>query len=377
MELQSRPLLRFVPFVILQHVLLACLIAIRMQRRARIVAFLSYFCVLVPVFLFTTGDIHRNHSTGCMVTGQIFTAFHLLCLSDPLNDFRHEREEISPSKMPYLRRVYWALCVICSPRGVGWNYQVANVPSRSNDAKWTFVRLKLLSALRWFLLIDFAQSLQRSRPLLPGGEMDVLIVAMHGCIQRFITIALIDMQYALCAAAFVALGISEPKDWPDLYGQWSDACTVRRFWGRAYHQMIRQYTTSIGKLVCHLFRLQPGSWMSSRTQLYAGFAVSGLMHSGGDLMVSPSLLGASFPFYFSQAFAISFEDAVISAARRSKLVMRCPQTLLRCVGYAWVLTWTVISAPLYLTWTVRAGISNENRVSFSLLSFVVSAFENS
>lgn len=44
-------------------------------------------------------------------------------------------------------------------------------------------------------------------------------------------IGMIAMQYSLFAAIFVAAGISLPRDWPEIYGCWSDAYTVRRFWG--------------------------------------------------------------------------------------------------------------------------------------------------
>lgn len=36
--------------------------------------------------------------------------------------------------------------------------------------------------------------------------------------------------YAL-AAISVAVGYSEPEQWPDFYGKWCDAYTLRRFWG--------------------------------------------------------------------------------------------------------------------------------------------------
>jgi len=38
------------------------------------------------------------------------------------------------------------------------------------------------------------------------------------------------MYYAM-AAGSVAVGMYSPRMWPDLYGAWGDAYTVRRFWG--------------------------------------------------------------------------------------------------------------------------------------------------
>lgn len=115
--------------------------------------------------------------------------------------------------------------------------------------------------------------------------------------------------------------------------------------------------------------LRPGLPASSYTQLYVGFAISGLIHCGGDLMVNSNLFGSSFPFFLSQAVAITVEDAVIGAARMMQL--RIPQRLAHIVGYAWVLFWMNLSFPWYMDWGFRAGIVDANRVPFSLLNLAL------
>ncbi|KZT01625.1 uncharacterized protein LAESUDRAFT_731044 [Laetiporus sulphureus 93-53] len=383
-NVDNRPLLPFVPYVLLQYGLLACLVAMRLQSRGRVIAFLTYASILSSVFLYTTGDAQMNYATGCTAMGHILIAFHLLCLSDPLNDFRHEHDKIPPREMSYARRVYWAFCVIFNSRGVGSTCQIANVPPRSSEGKWTFVRQKLLTAFRWFLVVDLTQTYHRAHPLFSRQAEDIFSLATQGHVQRCINIfvclsslvAHIGLLYALPAAIIVALGISEPRDWPDMYGRWSDAYTVRRFWGRTYHQLIRRFTASIGKAVCRLLGLRTGSRASSNTQLYVGFAVSGIMHCGGDLMVSRALPGLSFPFFFAQAVAISLEDAVIHAGKG----IFAPKTkgaraALRWVGYAWVFAWLSVSAPLLLNWWIRAGVIDASSVPFSLIGVVVPGFE--
>ena len=116
--------------------------------------------------------------------------------------------------------------------------------------------------------------------------------------------------------------------------------------------------------------MRPGTWQSRYTQLYVGFAVSGLLHCGGDLMVDPSLklFGASFPFFFSQAVAITLEDVVIALAQRSGI--KVPQVLARALGYAWAVAWLCISAPWLINWMLRAGISDTHRIPVSLLDRV-------
>ncbi|CCM03052.1 uncharacterized protein FIBRA_05171 [Fibroporia radiculosa] len=399
MTAHSRPALPVLPCLLLQNVFLTTLIALRPRWPARSVAFLVYTYALALALKSTAGSPSRDFPIGCMLMKQFFTAFHLLWLTDPLNEFRHERDYVSPGKLPFLRRMYWALCVFYSPRGVGWNYEIANVPPRTSQPRWKFVREQLTRALRWYLLADFAKAYQGSL-LSSSPSADLFSVSSQGHIRRCLNIlaisssmfAFLALEYSLLAALFVALGWSPPRDWPDVYGAWSESFTIRRFWGlsvpllasmpqnaadapyrRKYHQLVRRYATSIGKMFCHLMSIRAGSWGSSYTQLYVGFAVSGLMHCGGDFMVGRPL--ASFPFFVAQAIAISLEDAAIYAAKRVGLTL--PERLGRLIGYIWVFTWLYISIPWYLDWAVKAGAVDTRSLPFSLTVLLASSVASS
>lgn len=45
------------------------------------------------------------------------------------------------------------------------------------------------------------------------------------------TYAILKMYYEVASLLAVGLGISRSEDWPDMFGNWSDAYTVRRLWG--------------------------------------------------------------------------------------------------------------------------------------------------
>ena len=45
------------------------------------------------------------------------------------------------------------------------------------------------------------------------------------------TYAILKMSYELGSLIIVALGLSRPEDWPDTFGLWEDAYTLRRLWG--------------------------------------------------------------------------------------------------------------------------------------------------
>lgn len=124
MSVDNRPRLPVLPVLLLQNAFLSALIAIRPKAPIKLAAFAIYTYSLGLVLTSTTGDLQQNYSLGCSFASQFFTAFHLLWLADPLNDLRHERDHTAPPALPFLRRMYWASCVITGPRGVGWNYQV-------------------------------------------------------------------------------------------------------------------------------------------------------------------------------------------------------------------------------------------------------------
>ena len=88
-------------------------------------------------------------------------------------------------------------------------------------------------------------------------------------------------------------------------------------------------------------------------------------------MVDPTgkLFGASFPFLFSQAFAITFEDAVLTFVRHRGF--KVPLVLARAVGYMWVITWLCISTPWQINWTLRAGMTRSHHIPVSLIDHII------
>ncbi|KAH9915213.1 uncharacterized protein B0H18DRAFT_1042173 [Fomitopsis serialis] len=352
MSIDHRSHLRTLPIFLVSQSGHACLIVLSPRWPGRLGGTIA-LCILIQVasasaYRDTSEDARRlaYYSLGHYVMCQAFSVFLFNWLTDPIHDFRHEHDHTPPAELPFLRRV-------------------THIPPRPTEPRWRCLRQTLLSAFRCFLFIDLAQVYQRSNPLFSRQDMDLrsqgLFMLPLNIVARFgSVVAMIAMEYSLLAATCVALGVSSPRHWPDIYGKWSDSYTVR--------SIHLQLTAGIGKACCRALGLQPGTWVSSYTQLYVGFAVSGFLHCGGDLMVDPSLFGASFPFYISQAVAITFEDAVIGIVRRTGV--KFPQPLARVVGYAWAILWLCISAPWHINWTLKAGVVDTVRVPVSLIDLI-------
>lgn len=104
--------------------------------------------------------------------------------------------------------------------------------------------------------------------------------------------------------------------------------------------------TGIAKYIAHkAFQFTPGTNLSSYTQLYTVFLISGLIHAGGDYMVLRHLPASTLQTFLLQAVAITFEDFVIwyTEPIRPKFGL-----LNRAIGYIWVVLWITWSGPIWV-----------------------------
>jgi hypothetical protein len=117
-------------------------------------------------------------------------------------------------------------------------------------------------------------------------------------------------------------------------------------WLLVLKSLDKQRITGIGKHIAKkTFSFRTGSLPSSYTQLYIAFLLSGLAHVGGDYIILKRLPRSSIRFFLLQAVAITFEDFVIWLTKpiHAKLGW-----LSRVIGYMWVMSWYVWSAPYWL-----------------------------
>ncbi|KAH9949041.1 membrane bound O-acyl transferase family-domain-containing protein [Amylocystis lapponica] len=375
-QAQSRTPLPFLTYWVLPNVAVSCVIALGLRQpfpvHLAVVAAVAY-AAFRAVTLFTTGDAVQDYCVGGVFVSMLFNAVHMLLLSDPLKEFRHETDTVPPTDLPFLRRVYWALSVVNNARGVGWNYQVAHLPPPPTSTRRAFIIGRLYRIAIVYLAMDALQSfmLHVLNPMyLPEGG-DALPMTAHGVVWLCINVVcrwpfayyLILLQQWVLAVAHVALGLSEPRHWPDICGSWLDSYTVRRFWGRTWHQMLRRQLSAIGKWFCRVLGFRPGSWQSSYTQLYIAFTLSGLLHMGGDVMLGKGTFGESFWFFFVQALAITFEDAVIGAAKKAGIRFSMPVE--RALGYAWTFAWGCYSLNVHLSYMLRIRLGEASVLPFS------------
>ncbi|KAA1468428.1 hypothetical protein DENSPDRAFT_927349 [Dentipellis sp. KUC8613] len=387
----ARTPLPHLPYLLLPDLLACALAALGPALPLRLLAFCTLLATkLHALHAHTAGDAALDFTFGTVLLQQAVAAAHFLLATRPVDDVRHERDAFrrSAREMGFARRVWWVVCYVNGPRSIGWSDQAANTPPRVHTSRWRFIRTHLLHTLWHLTIVDLAQTYQHSYPALFYRPTAARVsVGAAGALWRCANVAsmmstgyaMINVHYSLCAVLAVGAGLSGTDAWPDMFGRWADAWTVRRFWGRTWHQLLRRNVTSPGRLLAKTLGFQRGTSGSSYTQLYTAFLLSGLLHTGGDYMASGSasrflqsfattpLLAHSLTFFLAQALAITLEDGVIALGRR---VGFKESRRTRALGYAWTFAWFAWSTAFWADLYLNAGTGRAEVLPFSMSRYV-------
>ncbi|KAI0331707.1 hypothetical protein GY45DRAFT_555847 [Cubamyces sp. BRFM 1775] len=354
--------------------------------RLILTALALYYCYSLLTG-YTTGDgLLQDHGMGLMIGVWGWSGIIVLpWLCNPMKDWRYRGEEFAPGEYPVLKRLYYAACIVCNVRLIGWSSQVGNVPAPvAYQSRLQSLRYRLFQILKCLLYFDFAQSYLRLQPLFPLLGTEKFPGGWRGAVMRFLlynawylsAYSTIKLLYLTVSLIPVATGLfnGNPEDWRPPFGNWSDAYTIRRFWGRTWHQNLRRYFTLAGRAASDALGFKKGSLASTYTRLYTGFIFSGLIHASGDVMVGRQYIGNSMWFFLANAMAITFEDAVLGFARR--LGFNGPTKWTRRLGYIWVILWfNLFAAPLNADWMIQLpGALDEDYMSFSLIRTFAPSF---
>ncbi|KAI0313952.1 hypothetical protein OF83DRAFT_488844 [Amylostereum chailletii] len=232
----EKPPFSFTRHLLLPDILLVALVATDPPTVVRVLGFGLLIHAFVTTPGSTTGDPSNDYSLGFLLGMQVFTALRFLWLERPLDVLRHERDTQSPREMAIWRRIYWAFCLDHSVRAVGWTHQVKHVPPRPRTRPAAFVRRCLVHALFNYLIADAAHTYART--IAPIHSQGSILRASVGASWIPVIYASVNVQYFVLAALSVTFHVGRPEDWPDVFGRWADAYTLRKFWGYVPYQFL-------------------------------------------------------------------------------------------------------------------------------------------
>lgn len=361
------------PLAIVSKLLLTALAALGLRSTVwRAVSFAVVMCLALANLLITrTGNGHSDYFHGTSTGLRLLEAMRYLLLTRPLEEFRHESDKVPAYQLPFVQRFFWVISI--SPRGIGWSFQDDRPIPVRHRTRVAFIVSCLRTTLTCYLLYDVACLYTRANPVFSTSAS----VASQGYVLRCLNIIAWWAQtygsfqcgYSLVAAAAVATNLFEPSTWPQLFGYWKDAYTIRRFWARTWHQLLRYSLTIFGP---HRYNRRPWDeapttrkpkdpWARSYLRLCIAFVLSALLHTVGDLAIQfriweqplpagtlspdkvhhPFVIGMSAATFLLQPLGVLVEDAVIEVG---KYLGVKTGTGTKIIGYAWVWGWMSFSA---------------------------------
>ena len=153
----------------------------------------------------------------------------------------------------------------------------------------------------------------------------------------------------ILAFVHVAIGIDEPEDWPGLYGSIFDAYSVRRFWGKFWHNLVQRSYSAYGSLLSQkILRLKPGSFADRTFVNFSVFLISGVVHACITVQ-----LGFKCGHWEDLAFFVICYAALLVEEGWQRGVSwvlggaRPKQWICKLLGYTWVFAFLFWVLPKY------------------------------
>jgi len=186
----------------------------------------------------------------------VFTAY-LLFAEGPFPDhWRRVRDEIhaksdggdldeKPSNFPLTKKLWWMVDVAYCVRMVGWVQEPRNgIPPHPPPSRRTFLWKTFLKLIINIIMVDFSTSVFAMSPAFDsrvhdsadGPETYFAAVPFLRRAPYILPFGIMmgtsmGVMHNIAALVCVGLGQSSPTLWPDMWGRWGDAYTVRKLWG--------------------------------------------------------------------------------------------------------------------------------------------------
>ena len=229
------------------------------RRQAyRIVVLAAMVYVAGRIFLTSeVTDPNASYILGNRVALRfVFTAY-ILCTGGEFPDhWRRVRDEVSagsdadgsknlPSNFPFARKLWWMVELAYNFRMVGWVQEPRDhLPPHPPPSRLTFVRNAFLKLIVNIIILDLVTLLFAQNPAFdsrlhdPTDGPETYLAALPllhrvpyavGSVVRLA--ASVSVIWDTFGSVPVVLGVWSPTLWPNIWGSWRDAYTVRRLWG--------------------------------------------------------------------------------------------------------------------------------------------------
>ena len=230
------------------------------HRLYRVVVLAAMFYAAAQVYLTpeVTDPILKTYFVGTTMAIKFMFTAYILCAEGAFPDhWRRVRDEVPagddqggldnrPSNFPLTKKLYWMLDIAHSPRMVGWVQEPRDhLPPPPPPSRRTFLWKTFVKYVANAILVpDLTSLVLNQTPALdsrlhdPTDRPETYLAAVpllhrvpYVLAYGIRVAAFVSASCNFAALVSVGLGLSSPTLWPDMWGNWGDAYTLRRLWG--------------------------------------------------------------------------------------------------------------------------------------------------
>jgi hypothetical protein len=178
----------------------------------------------------------------------LFSAVNSVYINPGFPDFWRRAKDGPelPTEFGLKKKLLWMLDLSYAVRRVGWVQEPKGVlpPRPRYPSRLSFIRSRLLYAILHFLVADLMSTYQsgnpafdqRMHPSTDGPEMYLRARPLPWRVLDLVSwmaalVCGLRLVHIFLAILSVGLRLSEPADWPYMFGSFRQTTTVRRFWG--------------------------------------------------------------------------------------------------------------------------------------------------
>ena len=210
--------------------------------------------------IYSTSEVTDSLTVTYTVGGTIgfhfiFTAYLLFAEGSFPNHCRRIRDEVHakadldrlPSNFSLTKKLWWMVDIAYSVRMIGWVQEPRNgIPPHPSPSRRKFLWRTFLKLIKNALVADLTRSVFALSPAFdlrvhdPTDGPEAYLAAVpflrrvpYILSYGFMIEAGLGVTHNIMALVCVGLGYSSPTLWPDIWGRWGDAYTLRKLWGYA------------------------------------------------------------------------------------------------------------------------------------------------
>ena len=151
-----------------------------------------------------------------------------------------------PSNFPFMKKLGWMLSLTFNARLVGWLQEPRDhLPPRPQSSRRAFLWNTLLKLIINATLLDITTLVSPQGSTIDFTDGPEAYLATVPFLHRVPYVLawgirarnMVSFPHNIAALVCVGLGGSSPTLWPDMWGRWRDAYTVRNLWGYVRHHV--------------------------------------------------------------------------------------------------------------------------------------------